>query len=140
MPEVWFFGGILLLIFLVFWTAIEIGIKWVVLDHMLSWESAWRSLVSSVVLQLLQTPGIVLAWVLSDQNLKSGTTPGSGSDVTLLFLLVFVGFRLIIDILIGGVFLMVVKRNPELAWRASVVSSFPGAISLALLFMIISTH
>ncbi len=138
MPEVWFFGGLLTLIFLLCWTFIEIVIKWLVLDNILFWESAWRSLVSSVILQLLQIPGAVLALILSYQILKSGTIVGGSPENTLLFLLVFVFFRFVTDIMVGGLFLTIVKKNTNLAWRASLVSSFIGTFFLTSLIMIIN--
>ncbi len=138
MPEVWLAGGILTLIFLLFWTFIEIAIKWLVLDNILFWESAWRSLVSSVALQLLQIPGAVLALVLSYQILRSGAIVGGNTENILLFLLVFVFFKLIMDIMMGGLFLTIVKKNTNLAWRASLVSSLIGTFFLTSLIMIVN--
>jgi len=140
MPEVWLFGLIFILIFSLFWTIIEIGIKWLVFENVIIWRSAWHSLLNSVFIQVLQILGVVFALFLSSQISEKWAVINNNTENFLLFILTFIFLKLIMDTTIGGLFLTVVKKNSERAWRASLAASFLGAFSLCTVIVLISNH
>ena len=137
MPEIWLLGLIFLAVFALFWSAIEIGIKWLILENMLVWASVRQSLLNSVFMQLLQIPGAILAIIAAETTKDSLIEYRIITEDFLPALFIFFIFRFISDIIIGGIFLTILKKDIKSAWLASTAANFLGTFFLTTIIVIV---